>query len=351
MATTTTRWFSRGEPREPQYPRITFDHSWMPEIVVGCIRCCKTWPILFVPGADPDEVLAYAKDLDFGPDGVNLHHGVFVRCPLNHYTCALCSGAIGADGILSTDVYGPEKDRLGFDKTLVRWCHGSAKGPNWERKCSPQCIAVALANLHSYATVYDKIKAMVSTATKPLAPAGYSSNQGALYYANRNIQVVRVRCERDAHRTFAQALLCDGVPNCFEPLSLASVFGGMFSHCQQASIYKMWREDPRRYERAAFAAFFHMPPQLGRTGSGFCDYQGTPVPALRRLTNAYGLTPIRHRLVAYLAPGPKARDVRRRIPLMIPDHYKTAPEYYVDEEPILADAPCEARNAKRTKYF
>jgi hypothetical protein len=340
-------WHDRNEP---QFPRIIFDSSWNPDIVVGCRQCRKTWPIESVPGADPEEVMAAAKDLDFGHQGCKLFRGVFVPCALNGYVCALCSGAIATEGVLSCDVYGPEKDRLGFDKTTVRWLHGAEKGPHWGIGCPVSCIGGALVS-RPQPTVYEKVRAMFGESTRRWALAGYASNQGALFHADYRIQLVRVRRERDSHQTFAKALLCDGVPNCFAPIKLSSLMGN-FMPGQQAAIYQMWADDPRTSERAAFAALFHMPPALGFTKSGFCKYEGTPVPALRRLTNAYGLTAVRRRLVAYLVPGAKARAVRSTIPSLIPDYYKTPPDYFVCEERILADAPdekAEQHLAKRAK--
>ncbi len=66
-------------------------------------------------------------------------------------------------------------------------------------------------------------------------------------------------------------------------------------------------------ERACFAAFFHGK----RSQSGFVIYNrasGNPAPPLRWLTNSYGMTQIRRRLIAYLVQPAKVRF--RKCPLV-----------------------------------
>lgn len=318
-------WIDRN--RDRQYPRIIMGGSGNPDIIVGCITCLKAWPIDLVPGADRDEVVAAAKDADFGDRGQNLVRGVFVPCPLNEYVCARCARIITpAEGprAVSFDVYGPEKDALGYDNTTLRWLYGADRGMMWGIPSYPSQIWSSLCSEGVPASIYERVKSMMSEWTPGRARAGYSAKQAALYHTDMYTQMTRVRQEPNSHEIFADALLLHGIPNCFLPLTLESLFTSHFVRDQQAMIWKRVQEDPRLSERTAYAAVFFVSPAAGTVSpSGFCFYPPGTIPPVRRLTNAYGLTPIRRRLAAYLVPGRAARAVRSDMPILIPFYNRT----------------------------
>ena len=335
-------WIDRN--RDRQYPRIVFDGSCTPDIIVGCITCLKAWPIDLVPGADRDEVVAAAKHVDFGDRGQNLVRGVFVPCPLTEYVCARCDRIITSEEgprVVSFDVYGPEKDALGYDKTTLRWLHGADRGMMWGIPSYPSQVWSSLCSEGVPASIYERVKSMMSEWTPGRARAGYSAKQAALYHTDMYTQMTRVRHEPDSHDTFADALLLHGIPNCFKPITLEALFTSHFPRDQQAMIWKRVEEDPRLSERAVYAAIFFMSPAAGTVSatSGFGRYT-TRIPQVRHLTNAYGLTPIRHRLVAYLVPGGTARTVRSDMKKLIPFYNRTLPS---------ASQRMEERKAKRGK--
>lgn len=111
-----------------------------------------------------------------------------------------------------------------------------------------------------------------------------------------------------------------GIKSCdpFKPLSLSDVRGIYGSNWKPRVCAKVapWIEA----ERALFATIYHVNPadglhEEGRRNGIFTKCDGAhALPPVRYLTNAYGLTPIRRRLVAYMVfPNAASRDYLRQV--------------------------------------
>jgi hypothetical protein len=129
-----------------------------------------------------------------------------------------------------------------------------------------------------------------------------------------------------------------GIKSCdpFKPLSLSDVKGIYGSNWKPRVCAKVapWISA----ERALFATFYHVNPadglhEEGRHNGIFTKSDAAhAVPRIRYLTNAYGLTPIRHRLLAYLVfPNAASRDYLRQV-LAMPVATKRAREESSESE-------------------
>ncbi len=83
------------------------------------------------------------------------------------------------------------------------------------------------------------------------------------------------------------------------------------------AVFSAWVKAATNAERAGFALLYHGP----RFENLFTDWAelkrlGVPFPVVRRMTNAYGLGPIRRRIVQYLVlPTAAARAFLRPLAL------------------------------------
>ena len=106
-----------------------------------------------------------------------------------------------------------------------------------------------------------------------------------------------MRCE-GAAAAAAAALAAGAVPFPFPPGTVIALMLAAERALLSRALAVM-----RTAERAAFATFYH-----GPRGGGLNWSFARPLPKVRYLTNAYGLTPIRHRLMQYLVlPSAAAR--------------------------------------------